>query len=247
MSQMRAVGVIPARYGSERFPGKVLREFRGKSLLRHTYESARRSRMLSDVVIATDHAKIAEAAAAFGARTVMTSPECRSGSDRAAEAARSLDAEIIVNIQADEPFMPRDAIEEPLKAMRADPAISCATAATKIRAPGELLDPNVVKVVLDRTGDALYFSRSLIPCPRGDFDEKRLLRQRKVVFYKHVGIYHYRKDFLLAFARMPSGYLEGVEKLEQLRILEGGVRMRVVVTATDSPCVDTLEDLARLG
>jgi len=242
----KVIGIIPARLGSERMPGKVLYAFRGKTLLQHTYEHACRIKSLSAVYIATDSERVASVASQFGAKTVMTSAECRTGSDRVAEAARNLPGEIIVNIQADEPFLPVEAVEKPLSVMRKDSSIQCATAATRIRKKEELYDANVVKVVCTVSGDALYFSRSLIPFPRIFFQAENLARTRRVAFYKHIGVYLFRRRMLYTFARLASTPLEKTEKLEQLRLLENNFRMRVVLIKKDSPCVDTISDLERL-
>ncbi|HPP12595.1 MAG TPA: 3-deoxy-manno-octulosonate cytidylyltransferase, partial [bacterium] len=242
----RVIAVIPARLGSERMPGKVLYTLAGKTLLQHTYEHACRVKSLSAVYIATDSEKIAEIAAGFGAPTIMTSATCRCGSDRVAEAARKLPGEIIVNIQADEPFLPAEAVEKPLAVMMKDHRIGCATAATRIRKKEELYDTNVVKVVCSSSGEALYFSRSLIPFPRVYFNENNLTRTRQVIFYKHIGVYLFRRKMLLTFNRLDCSPLEKVEKLEQLRLLENGYPVKVVIIKKDSPCVDTLTDLQKL-
>ena len=246
MGTEKVVGIIPARWGSTRLPGKVLYEIDGKSILRRVYEQALRARTLADVRIATDSELIVAAAAKFGAACIMTSARCRSGTDRVAEAARRVKAGIIVNIQADEPFIPAEAIDAPVEAMLSDPAIEAATTLTRIRRAEELYDTNIVKTVMDAAGNALYFSRSLIPFPKAPFDEKRLSSSRKVVFYKHIGVYHFRRRALAAFARMRTGFLEETEQLEQLRFLEHGRAMRCIVVRPDSPCVDTLDDIRRI-
>ena len=247
MKREKVVGIIPARYGSERFPGKVLYEVRGRTILQHAFENARGIKALSAVYIATDSEKIRAVAAKFGAEILMTSDACRSGSDRIAEAARSLDASIIVNLQADEPFLPNEAVEKPLALMRKDPRIGVATAATRIRKKDELYDSNVTKVVMDNDGWALYFSGSLIPLPRVYFNDETVSTSRDVWFYKHLGVYLYRRKWLEIFTKLPVGFLERTEKLEQLRLLENGYRIKVGVIAKDSPCIDTLDDIRRLG
>ncbi|MCM8770067.1 MAG: 3-deoxy-manno-octulosonate cytidylyltransferase [Candidatus Omnitrophica bacterium] len=241
-----AIGIIPARLSSERMPGKVLYPLWGKTLLQHTYEHARRIKSLQAVYIATDSEKIAREAEKFGAQCLMTSANCRTGSDRVAEAAEKLSAEIIVNIQADEPFLPSEAVEKPLAVMLENDSIQCATAATRIRKKEELYDPNVVKVICRLSGEALYFSRSLIPFPRIYFNQDNLRQSKRVCFYKHIGVYLFRRALLRTFAHLASSPLEKVEKLEQLRLLENGYPIRVVFIKKDSFCVDTIKDLEKL-
>lgn len=246
MKREKIVGIIPARFNSKRFPGKVLYTIKGKTLLQHTYERSCLAKSLSEIYIATDSKKIANTAESFGAKVVMTSSNCRSGSDRAAEAAQQIDASIIVNVQADEPFLPTEAIEEPLKILLKNKDIYIATSVTRIKEKEELYDQNVVKTVLDRENFALYFSRSLIPFPRIYFDDDKLTYLKKVMFYKHIGAYIFRKSLLDKFAQWQTSFLENIESLEQLRILENGYKIKVSIIKKDSPCVDTLEDIKKL-
>jgi len=244
---MAAVGVIPARYGSTRFPGKALAALNGSPLIRHPYEQAKRSRRLERVLIATDDARIAEAASGFGAEAVMTSPSHRSGTERIAEVARGLDASVLVNIQADEPLIRPEQIDQVVEHLAAHPAVPMATLMTALTRPGEREDPNVVKVVVDQDGYALYFSRAPIPCSRAQsapspkHQEAGPLEQGK-----HIGVYGYQRDFLLRFASLSPTPLEQAEQLEQLRALEHGYKIAVLSTPFETIGVDTPEDLRRV-
>lgn len=243
----KIICVIPARYGSERLPGKVLYKLGGKTILQRVYERAKASDIFEDIYIATDSDKVREVCEKFGGKVILTSKECRSGSDRVAEAVSKIrGGDIIVNIQADEPFLPVEAVRDPVEMMLDNPEIYVSTSATRIRKKEELYDTNVVKVVLDKENNALYFSRSLIPFPRLYFQEDKIPYLKKVIFYKHIGVYIFRKAFLKKFAEMETGFLENIEKLEQLRIIENGYKIKVVVIKKDSPCVDTIEDIERL-
>lgn len=242
----KIVCIIPARYDSSRFPGKVLYKFDGQSILERVYNRAKRIKILSDIYIATDSPKIAKASNQFGAKVIMTSKNCASGSDRAAEAAEKIDCSIIVNIQADEPFLPGEAVEAPLKLLKGNPALGVTTSATKIRKKEELYDPNIVKIVIDKNNDTLYSSRALIPFPNIYFSEERLPYQKKIAFYKHIGVYIFTKDFLAKFKKWPVSFLERIESLEQLRIIENGKKLRVALIKEDSPCVDTIDDIRRI-
>lgn len=243
----KIICVIPARYGSERLPGKVLYKLGRKTILQRVYERAKASDIFEDIYIATDSDKVREVCEKFGGKVILTSKECRSGSDRVAEAVSKIrGGDIIVNIQADEPFLPVEAVRDPVEMMLDNPEIYVSTSATRIRKKEELYDTNVVKVVLDKENNALYFSRSLIPFPRLYFQEDKIPYLKKVIFYKHIGVYIFRKTFLKKFAEMETGFLENIEKLEQLRIIENGYKIKVVVIKKDSPCVDTIEDIERL-
>jgi 3-deoxy-manno-octulosonate cytidylyltransferase (CMP-KDO synthetase) len=231
----RAAVVIPSRYGSTRFPGKPLASIAGKPMIWYVWDAARRAKLASRVVVATDDVRIADAVRAFGGEVAMTSPDCASGTDRVAEVARTLDAEILLNLQGDEPLMAPSVIDEVLAPLVADPAVAMTTAALPMSDMARFSDPMVVKVVVDDLGDALYFSRAPIPHDRDG--------GRPVQWRKHLGIYGYRKDFLLALAAMPPSSLEATEMLEQLRVLQAGHKIRVVDVALDSVGVDTPEDL----
>ncbi len=231
----RILGVIPARYASSRFPGKALAPLAGRPLIQHVYERAVQARYLSALVIATDDPRIAEAARAFAARVCMTRADHPSGTDRVAEAASADPAELVVNIQGDEPLIDPAAIDAAVLGLLEAPEIPMGTLKKRIEDPAELTNPNVVKVVTDGFGNALYFSRSRIPYVRVGAEEAPC--------YKHVGLYVYRRDFLLKYPELPVGPLERAERLEQLRALENGYKIRVVETEYESRGVDTPEDL----
>ncbi|MEZ5401571.1 MAG: 3-deoxy-manno-octulosonate cytidylyltransferase [Bryobacteraceae bacterium] len=225
--------MIPARFQSSRFPGKALASLAGKPIIQHVYEKTLQSRVLSGVVIATDDDRIAAAARGFGAEVAMTRADHPSGTDRVAEAAALDSASIVVNIQGDEPLIDPAAIDSAARCLLDDPALPMATLAKRISHPDEITNPNVVKVVSALSGDAIYFSRNPIPYDRAG----------GAVYFKHIGLYVYRRDFLLGYSALPVGPLEKVECLEQLRALENGFRIRVVETSYDSIGVDTPEDL----
>ncbi|MEA3146438.1 MAG: 3-deoxy-manno-octulosonate cytidylyltransferase synthetase [Verrucomicrobiota bacterium] len=229
----KIVGIIPARWGSTRFPGKALHGIAGKPLIRHVWERCLEADCLDQVVIATDDMRIAEVGFNFGAEVAVTAADHPSGTDRVAEVARKLKkASIILNIQGDEPLVDPALLRRLVRKLQDNRNIPIITAATPI-SPEELLSENNVKVVMDRRGDALYFSRSAIPFRRGTSE---------IPSYKHLGIYGYRRKALLEFVRMSPGSLEQAEQLEQLRALENGLKIRVVVSETGSIGVDTPED-----
>jgi len=232
------LGVIPARFLSSRFPGKALRTLAGKPIIQHTWQQARKARTLSDVVIATDDQRIYTAARSFGADARMTRDDHASGTDRVAEVAAAYPhADLVVNIQGDEPLIDPAAIDAVVLAMRDDPARSMGTLAKRIERVDEITNPNVVKVVMTLSGDAIYFSRNPIPYDRAG----------GAVYFKHIGLYAYRREFLLGYSAMPVGPLEKVECLEQLRALENGWRIGVVETDYESLGVDTPEDLEEVA
>jgi len=226
--------VIPARYRSSRFPGKPLALVDGRPMIWYVWENAVKSRCASRVVVATDDERIAEAVRGFGGEVFMTSPGCASGTDRVAEAARHLFEDILINLQGDEPLMHPSVIDAVAEPLLSDPEVRMSTAALPREDPEEFLRPSVVKVVVDDRGDALYFSRAPIPHVR-DTGPAR--------YRKHLGIYGYRKEFLFRVSTLPPSSLEEAERLEQLRVLQGGFRIRVVDVAFDSVGVDTPEDL----
>jgi 3-deoxy-manno-octulosonate cytidylyltransferase (CMP-KDO synthetase) len=233
---MKIIGIIPARWASKRFEGKVLALIREKPMIQHVWERARNSECLDDLVIACDDDRVVFAATQFGAKTIMTSNACASGTDRIAEAIESLDGDIIVNIQGDEPLIDPVVIDTLAAALVEDPTCSIATAVKVLTSKKELKDPNVVKVVVDGEKNALYFSRSPIPYNRDSEEE--------AVYYKHLGIYSYRRDFLLSYKILPKSNLEIVEQLEQLRALEFGYKIKTVITDVETIGVDTPEDIA---
>lgn len=234
------LGIIPARFASTRFPGKALAQLQGKPILQHVYERASRASVLNQLVIATDDANIASAAEAFGAPVVMTSPLHLSGTDRVAEAAMRFQHRIVVNIQGDEPLIDPQAIDLAAVALIEDESLDMSTLRRKIDRPEEVHSPNVVKVVTNFNHDAIYFSRYAIPYNRGG--------DTGIVYpyYKHIGLYVYRRNFLLGYSSLPVGPLERAESLEQLRALENGYRIRVLETTYDSLGVDTPEDLEHI-
>ena len=229
----RAAAIIPARFASTRFPGKVLAELCGKPMIQWVYEKAVAS-VADEVLIAADDQRVVDAVEAFGGRAVMTSPDHPSGTDRICEAAADLDCDIIINIQGDEPLIPVEVINDLIVLMQSNPEIEMGT----VGVPAErdvLADPNKVKVVVDNFDFALYFSRSLIPFLREDgIDYPALL---------HWGIYSYRKEVLENFVSLPEGRLEACEKLEQLRALENGIKIYLMRSSLESIGVDTPEDL----
>jgi 3-deoxy-manno-octulosonate cytidylyltransferase (CMP-KDO synthetase) len=228
------LGVIPARYSSVRFPGKPIAPIAGRPMIQHVWERASQSRYLSRVIIATDDDRIFAAAKAFGAEVRMTSADHESGTDRAAEVAASTSADIIVNIQGDEPLIDPAAIDTAVLALLDDPGCEMATLKRRISSPVEILNPNVVKVVSALNGDALYFSRRPVPFHRGT----------SATWWKHIGLYVYRRSLLLSYSSLRRGPLEEAEKLEQLRALENGIPIRVAETEYDTIGVDTPEDLS---
>ncbi len=244
------IGAIPARYASVRLPGKPLRRLAGRPLVEHVYRRCREVPSLSRVVVLTDDQRIAEAVAGFGGECEMTPASCASGTDRIAHAARRWEASAIVNIQGDEPLIDPAAVEAVARHLRQTPADSMVTLAAPI-SEHDFADPNVVKVVRDRRGYALYFSRAPIPYPRHEGSAARGPAARGPAArgpaerLAHVGIYGYRKDVLLRLAELEPTPLERSESLEQLRALENGIPIRVLEVESSEPGVDTLEDLAR--
>lgn len=237
------VAIIPARYESNRFRGKPLAKIAGKPMIQHVVERAKNVGMLSRVVVATDDARIADCVEAFGGEYVVTRKDHVSGSDRLAEAAELLgisEHDIVVNIQGDQPLFPAEVVEQVARPLLEDPALPMSTLIYKIVRKEEIADPNHVKTVFDRNNNALYFSRSPIPFQRNP--EEAI----SPTYYKHLGFYAYRKGFLLTFVALPEGEWERFEKLEQLRALEYGYKIRVILTEHDSIEVDTPEDLLRV-
>ena len=236
MSEVTAI--IPARWASTRFPGKPLVKLRGKPLVQHVWERAKRARLVDRVIVATDDMRIAEAAFDFGAEVALTSPKHPTGTDRLAEVAKKLkSAPIILNVQGDEPDIAPSTIDRLARALQDDPKLGMVTAANPITATADIANPNVVKVVTDLAGRALYFSRSAIPHDRDGRGGIRYLR--------HQGIYGYRRKVLLDFVKWKPTPLEKAEKLEQLRALEHGVSIGVIIVKKGSVGVDAPEDVAK--
>jgi 3-deoxy-manno-octulosonate cytidylyltransferase (CMP-KDO synthetase) len=241
-SEVQVVAIIPARYKSNRFPGKPLALINGKPMIQHVVERARKVELLSRVVVATDDHRISDCVAAFGGDFVMTRDDHVSGTDRLAEAAESLNVsenDVVINIQGDQPLFPPEVISQVAMPLLEDPSLPMSTLIYKIVREEEINDPNHVKTVFDRDNHALYFSRSAIPFQRNP-------GEGQPTYYKHLGFYAYRKGFLLSFVNLPEGEWERFEKLEQLRALEYGYKIKVVLTEHDSVEVDTKEELARV-
>jgi 3-deoxy-manno-octulosonate cytidylyltransferase (CMP-KDO synthetase) len=234
----KAVGIIPARWGSTRFPGKPLHPIAGKPLLKHVWERCLRAKSLDLVVIATDDMRIASAAFEWGAEVALTSLRHRTGTNRAAEVARKTKQfAYVINIQGDEPLIDPRLIDKVVEKLQSDRKVGIVTAAHPFKNPAEAFSSHQVKVVLDLCGNALYFSRAAIPAPRDD---------GRSLFLRHQGVYGFRRQTLLQFVRWKPSPLERAESLEQLRALENGVKVHVLVTAIGSPGIDTPEDATAL-
>ncbi len=232
------VAIIPARYQSSRLPGKALADIGGRPMIEHVYRRASAATSVSSVLVATDDERILEAVMSFGGVACLTSPDHQSGTDRLAEVAAELSADIIVNVQGDEPLIDPAMIDEAIEPLLADPLVVMSTLRRRIDDPADLQNPNVTKVVVDREGYALYFSRAAIPFVRGGCPPARA--------WRHIGLYVYRRDLLLQLASLEPTELERSEALEQLRALEHGIRILAVETNFDSIGVDTPEDLERV-
>ena len=237
----QTIGIIPARYQSTRLPGKPLAEILGKPMIQWVYERASRAASLEKVIVATDDARIERAVKQFGGNVVMTPGDIRSGSDRVAFVARNLDSEIVVNIQGDEPLIDPTAIDIAVSELQDAEDAVVSTLAYAINEPAELENRNTARVVIDTKGYALYFSRAAIPHMRDSFDRSEWMQHH--TYYNHVGLYVFRKEFLLTYTELPQTPLEQIEKLEQLRILEHGYKIKVGITDSQPFCVDTPDDL----
>lgn len=238
---MKTVIVIPARLASTRLPRKLLLAETGKTLLQHTFEAASQATLADEILVATDHADIADVVAGFGGTAVMTDPAAPSGTDRVAEAvANRTDVDLVVNVQGDEPELAGASIDLAIRMLAEDESCVMSTLACPIRSAAKLHDSACVKVVFDANHRALYFSRSPIPHPREDADA--WLSAGDPHFFQHIGLYAYRADFLQQLAQMPPVELEKIEKLEQLRVLAAGHSIRVGVVEEAAPGIDTAED-----
>jgi len=236
---MDVIGIIPARYSSTRFEGKVLADMLGKPVFQHVWERAKQALLLDDLIIACDDERIAAAARGFGAKVALTAKGHLSGTDRICEVVNPLEVKIVVNIQGDEPLIHPTMIDKVAQTLLDDSAISMATIMKAVDEPEIIADTNVVKVVIDKNNFALYFSRAGIPFHASN-------SQISVpVYFKHIGVYGYTKDFLFIYKNLPVSYLERTECLEQLRVLEEGYKIKVIETKYDTIGVDTPEDLAR--
>jgi 3-deoxy-manno-octulosonate cytidylyltransferase (CMP-KDO synthetase) len=241
---MEIVAVIPARFASTRLPGKPLLSETGRPLIQHVVEAARRAKSLERIIVATDDSRIAEAVTAFGGEAIMTRPDHPTGTDRVAEVAARIErARIIVNVQGDEPEITGETIDRLVALLENDPEAPMATLATPIRDEAVYRDPSCVKVVCSRRARALYFSRSPIPCHRDGLPDPATASPP--VAHLHLGLYAYRRDFLLSIATLPRSPLEAAEKLEQLRVLEAGHPIAIGLVDEPSIGIDTPEDYRR--
>jgi len=238
---MKTVAIIPSRYGSTRLEGKPLAVIAGKPMIQHVYEAASRAKKIDRVVVATDDSRIFDAVVLFGGKALMTSDTHRSGTDRVAEAAEKINLamdDIVINVQGDQPLVVPHSLDQVAVPLAEDPELGISTLAFCITDPQEYTNPKDCKVVMDQQGNALYFSRAPIPMKR-DADQS-------MDCFKHLGVYAYTRRFLEIFRKLPTGRLESIEKLEQLRALEYGHRIRVVITEYDSPEVDLPSDIPRI-
>jgi len=229
----KILGVIPARYASTRFPGKPLAMIKGKSMIHRVYEQAFKSKYIDDIIVATDDKRILKEVQSFGGNAVLTSKKHKTGTDRIVEVIKNIKCDIVVNIQGDEPFIKSEVIDSAIKPLIKDRELNVSTLAVPFS--DKINDENKVKVVFDKNNIALYFSRSVIP---------NISRNTtNVIYYKHLGLYVYRKDFLLKFSREKQTEIEKAEKLEQLRLLSMGEKIKIVITKEDSISIDTIKDL----
>lgn len=252
---MPAIVIIPCRFASKRFPGKPLQNLHGKPMIQHVYERASRAKKIKDIFVATDNQKIYDEVRKFGGKSILTSESHQSGTDRIAEAllkltfleSREKNLDIIVNVQGDEPLIEPQMIDNVIEILEDDEA-DIGTLARKIDKAEDISNPNIVKVVFNKRGIALYFSRSPIPYYRDFFykDGEIDLSQTNICIYKHLGIYSYRKEILLNLVKLPTSPLEEAEKLEQLRALENGFKIKVKITPYETIGVDTPEDLEKV-
>ena len=237
---MKAIGVIPARYASTRLKAKVLADLLGKPLIWHVWERASRAKRLDALYVATDDERVRTVCEGFGAKVVMTSPECPSGSDRIIEAVKDMNAAYVLNIQGDEPLIDPGIIDDIVMTLWKEKQAPVVTVVKRIGKEADLADPNVVKAVIDKKGYALYFSRSAIHFNR---DNAAFVTR---TYYKHLGIYGYQKSFLMSFPKLPKSILEETERLEQLRVLEAGHKIKVITTDIETISVDTAGDLEKV-
>jgi len=243
-SNPRIIGVIPARYGASRFPGKILATIAGKSMIQRVYEQSQKASLINRLYVAVDDPRVLEHVQQFGGNAVLTATHHQSGTDRIAEVVAQMDCDIVVNVQGDQPLIDPEMIDLAIQPMITDESIPMSTIKARIRRPEDLNNPNKVKVVVDANDFALYFSRSLVPFPR---DQKE-----NIEAFEHLGLYVYRRDFLLEYSRWPQSHLEKIEMLEQLRVMERGYKIKVIevsqhLSEISGFHVDTPEDLAKLG
>ena len=236
---MKLIAMIPARYGATRFPATLMQDLCGKPVIVHTYQRVADTNLFDQVYVVTDDDRIENAIREVGGKVIRSQKEHNSGSDRLAEASKDLEVDIIVNVQGDEPFTDKENLQKVIDIFANDPQknIAVASLMERITHPDDIANPNNVKVVVNKFNEALYFSRSVIPFPRDT--------NTKVPYYKHIGIYAYRKDALQQFTQLPPSLLEETEKLEQLRYLENGFKIRLAVTDIPTIGIDTPEDLEK--
>ena len=244
---MLVTAIIPARYASTRFPGKPLALIHGRTMIEHVYTRVASSETVERVIVATDDRRIELAVRGFGGEVMMTRADHPTGTDRLAEVAERLDTDLIVNVQGDEPLIDPEMIDQAVRPLLNDDSIQMGTLMSRIDQIEDFYSPNVVKVVTDRFGFALYFSRAPIPCPRGLSHEQLAEKLAEVALYRHIGLYVYRRDFLLRYPQLPKTPLEDLESLEQLRALEQGIRLFVAETGSVCHGVDTPQDLERVS
>jgi 3-deoxy-manno-octulosonate cytidylyltransferase (CMP-KDO synthetase) len=240
MSAGKVVVVIPARYGSTRLPGKPLVSLAGKPMIQRVYERAKLAGRVDQVIVATDDARIVKAVEEFGGEARMTRSDHRTGTERVAEVAAHVEGDVFVNVQGDEPLLDPAAVDTAVGALLEEPTAAISTVATPIKTPADIMDPNVVKVVLDFDGNALYFSRAPVPWVR-DTASKMVARH-----LKHLGLYVFQREALLEYPTLPQGELERIEQLEQLRWMENGWKIRVAEVEHDAVSVDVPEDVVRV-
>lgn len=240
LDNSRVVIVIPARYGSVRLPGKPLLSLAGRPMIERVYERAKQAKMAGRVIVATDDQRIVKAVEEFGGEARMTRTDHRTGTERIAEVAAHTEGDVFVNVQGDEPLLDPAAVDTAVNTLLEEPAAAIATVAVPIRTPGDIMDPNVVKTVLDFEENALYFSRAPIPWVR---DSAAKVHARHL---KHLGLYVFQREALLEYPTLPQGELERIEQLEQLRWIENGWKIRVAEVEHDAVSVDVPEDVKRV-
>jgi len=250
---MNCIAVIPARFDSKRLPGKVLLPLGGKTIIQHVWEKVTSASLVERAIVATDDERIFKEVKKFGGHVIMTSPDHLSGTDRVAEVAGGLDARVIVNVQGDEPLISPLTINQTVEPLLEDPSINMSTACVGISGIDELFDVNCVKVILDSEGFAIYFSRLPVPFHRVEgisYDSYRnAIKENPLLlkhFFKHIGIYAYQREFLQIYINLPRSFLEQIEKLEQLRVIENGYKIKVVEVSNDSPSIDTMDDYLKI-
>lgn len=233
---MKTVAVIPARFASTRFPGKPLALINGRPMVQRVYEQCAKAKLVDRIIVATEDERIIDCVTGFGGEAVMTSSKHHSGTDRVIEAVKNIKCDIVVNVQGDEPFIDPSSIDKVVKPFSEDRSVQVATPAVKFKNIDDVKDPNKVKVIVDKNGYGIYFSRS--PIPFDGYEER-------FNYLKHIGIYSFRKNFLLKFGSLKKTPLELKERLEQLRIIENGYKIKVVLIGKDSIAIDTPEDILR--